>query len=347
MENVIKGRESSFELIRVIAQYFIVLYHLLLVIIYKNTNIEFYHAIWIPLHIGVPLFVMISGYFGIKTDVRRLIKFVGMVFVLQVPLLIADTIIGGGGLKDYISIVFFVSNTPFWFVRTYLYLFLFAPVINYYLKNCSIRQRILLLLVLFFMTIYIGTLKFDPSLENGKNLVSFIFFYTLGDTLHFYKSKWENIPRKYLTIFFIVTNIILVTFFTLYGKGRIAEAVFTRIFFDYTSVGLMLNSIVFFMLIGGLTFHSKLVNSIGKTSLAIYMIHGASLVIYRFLPPVVMSLYWQVNAKIPLVMIILMILTGLIVILCWLIYLALGPIWRIIDKIADYVQDKSFKIVYS
>ena len=59
-------RDSSFELIRVIAQYFIVLYHILLVIVYKNTNIEFYHAIWLPLHIGVPLFVMISGYFRIK-----------------------------------------------------------------------------------------------------------------------------------------------------------------------------------------------------------------------------------------------------------------------------------------
>lgn len=98
MTNIIRERESSYELIRVIAQYFIVLYHLLLVIVYKNTNVEFYRAIWIPLHIGVPLFVMISGYFGIKTDVRRLFKLIGMVFVLQVPLLITDTIIGGGAV---------------------------------------------------------------------------------------------------------------------------------------------------------------------------------------------------------------------------------------------------------
>lgn len=335
-------RDSSFELIRVIAQYFIVLYHILLVIVYKNTNIEFYHAIWLPLHIGVPLFVMISGYFGIKTDIKRLIKLVGMVFVLQVPLLVADTIIGNGNLKDYIKIAFFVSDTPFWFVRTYLYLFLFAPVINYYLKNCSKRQRLSLLLVLFFMTIYIGTLKFDSSLQDGKNLISFIFFYTVGDTLHYYKSKWETIPRIELAALFIIINIILVTIFTIYGKNRIAESFFTRVFFDYTSVGLLFNSVVFFMLIGGLKFQSKLVNSIGKSSLAIYMIHGASLIIYRILPPMVMSLYFQVGAKILPVMLVLMLLTCLIVLLCWLIYLALTPIWLVIDKLANYVQDKSY-----
>ena len=96
MNKTIIERESSFELIRVIAQYFIVLYHLLLKIVYDTTNIEFYRAMWLPLHIGVPLFVMISGYFGIKTDLKRLIKLVGMVFVLQVPLLAVETTIGGG-----------------------------------------------------------------------------------------------------------------------------------------------------------------------------------------------------------------------------------------------------------
>lgn len=348
MTNIIKERESSYELIRVIAQYFIVLYHLLLVIVYKNTNIEFYRAIWIPLHIGVPLFVMISGYFGIKTDVRRLVKLAGMVFVLQVPLLIADTIIGGGSLKDYVSIVFFVSNTPFWFVRTYLYLFLFAPVINYYLKNCSTRQRILLLLVLSFITIYIGTLKFDASLHDGKNLVSFIFYYTIGDTLRLYKSKWETIPRIYLASAFLILNVFLVAFFTIFGNNRISDIVFSRFFYDYTSVGLLLNSILFFILIGGMNFHSKIVNSIGKSSLAIYMIHGAPLIIYRLLPPVIMNLYWLVDAKIPLVIMMLMLVTGMIVITCWIIYLFLKPIWLLIDRLGGIVQkifDKTFVFI--
>lgn len=72
------------------------------------------------------------------------------------------------------------------------------------------------------------------------------------------------------------------------------------------------------------------------------MIHGASLIIYRILPSMVMSLYFQVGAKILPVMLVLMLLTCLIVLLCWLIYLALTPIWKVIDKLANYVQDKSY-----
>lgn len=335
-----KTRESSIELIRVIAQYFIVLYHLLMVIVYKNTGVEFYRVIWLPLHIGVPLFVMISGYFRIKTDIKRLVKLIGMVFVLQVPLLITNLLLTGGSLKEYISLFFFVSGTPFWFVRTYICLFLFAPIINNYLNGCTIRQRVLLLAVLFFISIYIGSLKFDSSLSDGKNLVLFLFYYVIGDTLHVYESKWKSIPGKYLTVGYLIINIVLVAIFTFFDKNRIVTAVFYRFFFEYTSIGLLLNSIAFFMIIGGLKFHSSLVNSIGKSSLAIYMIHGTPLVIYTVLPPLIMSIYWKMNANIPLVMIALMIVTGLIVIGCWLIYLAFNPIWKYIGRLGDVAQKK-------
>ncbi len=336
----VQNRESSFELIRVLAQYFIVLYHILLVIVYENTGISFYKAIWLPLHIGVPLFVMISGYFGIKTDVRRLVKLVGMVFVLQVPLLLADTAVGGGNLKDYVLRLFFISNTPFWFIRTYLYLFLFAPVINLYLRNCTLRQRVLLLLVLLFMSIYIGTLKFDSSLENGKNLVSFLFFYVVGNTLHVYKDMWQSIHRKYLAVVWVITNAFLVAFFTYFGDNRYAVIAFGRLFFEYTSIGLLLNSVLFFMMIGGLNIRSKLVNRIGKSSLAIYMLHGTPLVIFGLLPPCVMWLYSLADDNILLVMMFLMLLTGIIVIVCWLVYEALNPVWRLIDKVGVYAQRK-------
>ena len=85
-----KSRESSFELIRLLAQFMIVLYHIFSVIIYPESNEPFYKAIWLPLHIGVPLFVLISGYWGIRASVKGVVKLVGMLFVLQVPLLIVN-----------------------------------------------------------------------------------------------------------------------------------------------------------------------------------------------------------------------------------------------------------------
>lgn len=94
-------RESQFELIRILAQFFIVLYHLFLFFVYPKTGNPFHKAIWLPLHIGVILFILISGYFGIKSSIKGFIKLVGMVLVLSIPLELIDYQLIGGGTLIY------------------------------------------------------------------------------------------------------------------------------------------------------------------------------------------------------------------------------------------------------
>lgn len=65
-----KSRESNFELLRIVAMFCIVFYHLLLhYVIPAEGEESIFYALQLPLHIGVPLFVFISGYFGIKPSV--------------------------------------------------------------------------------------------------------------------------------------------------------------------------------------------------------------------------------------------------------------------------------------
>lgn len=78
MSDLVKARESQFELLRLIAQFFIVTYHIFLFFIYPSTNAPFHKAIWLPLHIGVILFVLISGWFGIKPSIKSFVKLVSM-----------------------------------------------------------------------------------------------------------------------------------------------------------------------------------------------------------------------------------------------------------------------------
>lgn len=79
-------RESSFELIRILAQWMIVLYHIMIYIA-TISDIPLYTAIWLPLHIGVPLFVLISGYWGIRVSCKGLFRLLGQMFVYTIPLL--------------------------------------------------------------------------------------------------------------------------------------------------------------------------------------------------------------------------------------------------------------------
>lgn len=103
-KTVCKQRESSFELMRLVSMFLIVLYHLFLFFLHPLYENDFYKAIQIPLHIGVLLFVLISGYFGIKATPKGLLKLIGMMFVYYLPIQFVYIYLhSGGGFKRNIK----------------------------------------------------------------------------------------------------------------------------------------------------------------------------------------------------------------------------------------------------
>lgn len=94
-------RNSIFELIRIIAMFMIVIYHLYMIFVspYHPTE-PFYRGIQIPLHIGVILFVLISGYFGIKCTIKGFVKLITMVVIYFLPIaLLTDITYSGEGVN--------------------------------------------------------------------------------------------------------------------------------------------------------------------------------------------------------------------------------------------------------
>lgn len=337
--NNISKRESSFELIRIMAQFMIVLYHILIVAIFPTTQNPFYKALWLPLHIGVPLFVLISGYFGIKASIKGLIKLIGMIFILQVPLLIINYYIHGESLKEIVKISLFISNTPFWFMRTYLFLYLFSPIINLYLRNITFRQRITLLIILFYISHYIRTLQTDPSLIDGKNLTTFLFLYVIGNSLKHYRKYWNVIPKALLLASYIFLNVILVLWATYFNNMPHFNGIFNRFFFAYCSPILLINSIMFFILVGQIKVQSNIINRIAKSSLPIYLLHGSPIIIYDIISPLAINIYNHINNP-TLFIVAIILFTLLIMLSCIIIDNLLNPIWKIINIMGINAQEK-------
>lgn len=70
-----KNRNSIFELLRLICMVSIVMYHMLVFGLNNiSNNFWFYKALTIILHFGVPVFVLLSGWFSIKLTVRRILS---------------------------------------------------------------------------------------------------------------------------------------------------------------------------------------------------------------------------------------------------------------------------------
>lgn len=234
-----------------------------------------------------------------------------------------------------IKSLLYLTSCEYWFMRTYIFLYLFSPVINKYLVGLNLKGRIVLIITLMYISHYTGTLGFDPSVIDGKNLPCFLFLYVIGDTLKVYKSKWLPYRNK-CGIAWVILNLCLVVFFTIYN-GPYATEIYHRVFFSYSSFGLLLSSILFFIWIGGMSFKSQFINWMAKSSLAIYIIHGATISIYKIIGPIVLNHILPYNHE--LILFSQVILFSLVIIIvCIVLDNLLNPVWRLIDKLGNNCQ---------
>lgn len=267
-------RNSAFELLRILSQVFIVLYHICYIWQGKAYSSQpFFQAVSIPLHIGVVVFVLLSGYFTIKLKASGFVKLLGIFLVYCLPEVIFSVATSKNVLHTVRSLMFF-SNSHFWFVKTYLYLFLVSPMINLWLKHATERQRWYMIAVFAFIACYMATSRGDNSLSTGKNLTNFIYFYLVGNQLYYYRERWMNIKTSKLLLCYVVFNIVILAL-EYFMYGRIVGKLIKGLSFPYSSPLILVGAVLFFMIIGKQHIQSRFINFVAASSLAIYLIHGS------------------------------------------------------------------------
>lgn len=324
-------RNSSFEILRLVSMFFIVLYHILFFIIAEVDNTIIYKAMWIPLHVGVICFVLISGYFHINPSLRGIVKLIAPLIVFYIPLTVFEYIHGTGNLKDFL----FFSKSPYWFIRTYLCLFLIAPVLNAYLK--SNRRRFYLLIVLGFISIYMGLLH-EQSLMTGKNLVLFMFLYVLGDSLNAIRQVYEKRDIKYILIVYFLFNVALVSSYTLFN-GTIIGKIIWALSYPYNSPLLILNAVILFVLFSKINFKSVVINWFAASVFAVYIIHHQHFILYSVIKPMVMWVY-SLSDTPAVILLYLSVLTLAIMLAFILIDKILSPLWKYLSFLANRIEER-------
>lgn len=134
MDNV-KVRESNMELLRIVAMLMIVIYHTFYYRLqYYQESAPLFASLTVVLHIGVILFVLISGYFGIKPSVKGFLRLYCVVIFYDLVLYVVFVGIGEQTLswKEAIKCLLPMSchRGDYWFIREYMILYLCSPLIN-------------------------------------------------------------------------------------------------------------------------------------------------------------------------------------------------------------------------
>lgn len=164
-----------------------------------------YFCLFITFH--VDLFVLITGYFGVKNPINGTVKTLSLCIYYAIFLNLLSYITQG-----YFSIeevLLPISHTQWWFMRVYIILILIAPIIESYIIK-SQKHLCYLLALSFFVNIILGFLWHSENFYgHGYDISNFIFMYLIGAWLRsdgiFVRHFKKNIPL-------ILTSIVLCCF---------------------------------------------------------------------------------------------------------------------------------------
>lgn len=156
-------------------------------------------------NMGVTLFVMISGFFGIRYRTSRLAD-------MWLMILFYSLLTFGGKLfldvttptySNIFAALTPVSHNTYWFITCYVVVYCLAPFINKWFDMLTKREMQLLIITLSVFFLFVPTL-FHCSLSGepyGKSLPNFFLAYALGRYIALHGvAGWLNKYKVYIVV---------------------------------------------------------------------------------------------------------------------------------------------------
>ena len=274
-------RNSSIELLRIMAMFFIVLSHcsvhgmsgLTSQYIYNNVV----NNIFSLGNLGVVIFVIITGYYYIGKEIKfkkilfieSQILFYSILFYILSALINHDNVFSLNLLKSCFPIIF----RKYWFMTAYISLFIFIPFINKFLKILSKKEYTFLVLLMIIVGFIIPTLTTSDLYFN--ELFQFFSFYFIGGYI---KQNVEIIKYNKkcrillisLLCFLVLSNVII----EICICNLSLNPNYGTYFFNRNSIFILVVAICIFIIFLNIPqFYNKHINLLSSTMFGVYLIH--------------------------------------------------------------------------
>lgn len=270
---IVKQRESNFEFLRILAMFLVLIVHadfwsngcpnvseLIVKPISSFTRIFIESAAIVCVNI----FVMISGWFGIRPSVKSFCNFVFQCLYFGVGIYLIMIFTGYASLTAKGVAQCFVLTSDDWFIRSYIGLYILAPVLNTFIeKSNKVQLGSMLFLFYLFQTVYgwSGTEKF---VVNGYSTFSFIGLYLLARYFRIYgiyRNGW---------IIYVISIVCIITCsyaFILLNCTRIDAYAYCSPFVVAGSAGIIMQCAKLKLN------YSKIISFVAKSSFAVFLLH--------------------------------------------------------------------------
>lgn len=222
----------------------------------------------------VNVFILISGWYGIRPRFSRLSEFCFQVLFFL--------LLSYGGHLLFNDEVFFSLNmlihlfllNGYWFVTAYLLLYILSPVLNAFVEKESRHQmKVVLILFYIFQTVYgwleDGILWFDK----GFSVVSFLGLYLLGRYMRIYQPNCCKASyRKDILLFVVLIMLQSVMVFIAFIWN--IETITQKIFMNLSPL-MILSSVFLLLAFSKIKLQNNWINWIASSCFAAYLLHAA------------------------------------------------------------------------
>lgn len=269
-------RQSNIELLRIVAMSFILIYHFIVhVLDISTSNPYVFQSLAIANICGVNLFVMISGYFGIKGSLKSFIKLFGLiVFISAVTLLIGALAFNMTLSPARIAKTFIMPFTvQYWFLACYLGLYVLAPLLNKGLSILNTQELRHLVIVLTFISVFSCWYGKNQIDTNGYSLFHFIYIYILGYFLHHGNLKVIASYKWILLCLISVSANIALTFAFDHYYNSFENRYWDENALSYNNPFIILASVSIFMWFANFNMlNSAAINALASAALGCYLL---------------------------------------------------------------------------
>lgn len=285
-----KERNSSIELLRIIAMIMIVFHHFS-----AHGEFDFNHSditipyLWNNLitmggKIGVNLFMMISGYYLVSDKREEVnIKKLGAIwsaafFYSVLPVVILMLLHSNRvGVKNLVTAFFPISFSKWWFITTYFLIYLLHPYINVMLTSISKRsyQRLIVILLLYWSVIPTFTTKLVQSNPFTWCVTLYIVVgYLKLHNVTTVTAKWNGIRYGFIIGVIVTLTHLSATVLSLLSKKYLIFEEYIYHFYGQEKIPIVLISLLIFLyFINKDMICNKYVNSIASAAMGVYLIH--------------------------------------------------------------------------
>lgn len=206
-------RRSNFELLRIVSMLLVLLVHYVPTrdgvtkdALLNNTlatlcTLEL-HSLSI---VCVNCFVLISGYFGIRLNIRSFSNYLYQIVFWSAASVLTATVLGFS-----VSFGTFLRGIVWgWFPWAYLILMILSPIINAFVEKCSVRELGRYLIVFYLLSTIGGYLLGCRDFLTGMSGLSLMGLYLIGAYLRRCKFKLFNYSAKVNFAIYLVLGIAL------------------------------------------------------------------------------------------------------------------------------------------